>query len=548
MTHELYSRREFLSRSLSAASLFVLGSSVERLLNALPPANETLTLVDDLLAERVERTRIIEASSWQDLENRLWDQQPELHLNLKRIVGMFGPHVEDHPFKMAYRAARLRNDTSTIHGVIVIRQHDFYGHFRTHLLQQFPSIDRNLLDRSFTELEYLSFILPMEQALRRSARQGIDVPTTVITDIAVLPDSLLDTPIRFRDPAGGDTMIPYNFVGTGEILPWPPSVDWIIYDLEPFAHGTSESRFIDQEPVQTFVQPGWCHEQLHVLGTMDLYRHHLDTTKYILNQHDEVIPLTSHIHGWDQFSIVKADFGGSDIMHTINTPVIEITPITSLQAAISRRQGIYSTMHEGVPQMYPDWRMPYNLLLTDRKSGEDLTPNYVTSYGDLIHTGELDHFRHSHFHGFIDPKWKLYPVPRIGRISELPHGYMFGMDITQQGHTFTLPLPSCFPLLQRLRYPTPSAYDIDFLELHITVDALVANLEWYTSRYNHDNLPLSISVSFLFESEFIEIDRYQGPQNGVMLAYAPLDVHPSLFTQGQESGVVMVWMARINQI
>ncbi len=466
-----------------------------------------------------ENTTVIEADTWEEVAAELWQSNPELYAQWQENYRAGGHNFDDPEFIAAYNEARDGMNANYFNGVIVVSESDY----RNGVQIQCSTCSDGLENMSLVGLEYLTYVYPMTQNLEDARARGILVPSTINLRIVVVPDKLINQQI-LHQPKSGIANIPTAVIG-GEEVPWPPNMNWLFFDNDPMVNGlTVQPVNIGNSVYNVPVATGLIHEELHVLGPSDYYETFITDDSVVMNSSGDVVPASTYLSGWNNLS--SSNFGGDDIM---NNPSAGLTNVSAFEVAISNAQGITSTMQEG--NFYKPSNYNYNITVRS-ESGENLTPDRMVSFGQVVRSYDYDNFADASFDvSLSNEQARLNEnIPLNGNSSDLPQSQMMGINVQQDDFNFTLPLPNRLDFYQLISNPTNSSSDTS-LNLNIEVnDDLQSTLAGVPPDSN-------INVTILSDEEI----RNMESSGGVILATAPLEVNSDL-VENPETGYQVVWV------
>src|SRR3989344_3208964 len=487
-------------------------------------------------------TKVSHVNSIAELNQALWAQYPDLYTDLNNLLKTQGAYFDNSGFIAKYNNARSQNSSNVFDGVIIVRESDYAGISENmqNVLAQYPE----LTDVPFEVLEYISFLYPTAQQLQAARENGLLVPEEMQAQLVVIPDDLLDqTNLLSQDPRG-ITPIPMALHGNSYI-PWPPNVDFLIYDDAPLSINTGASEInIPQISTPLPMAAGWIHEETHLMTAVDLYHSFIGSDHLVLDTDEYILPAAQFLKNWQNYNIGQAQFGLDDIMSAAN-PEHEITNITALQIAVASTQGAISTMQEGGGWLeYPE-NFKYEINVYD--GNKNITPQILTSFGITATEDTYNMYGKDAFGDANNNDYKAQNIATTGTDYYLGKTYMVGIDIQQGEDIFTLPLPSNLNLLYRFSDPYSTSADKPFeVDIHVNnipqeiTKAQNKNSQLVSTQQTTPN-PIDINITILTESELTELQ--QDSNNGV-LATAKLDVHPDLTIQQEKQNFYLVWIAQ----
>ena len=513
-------------------------------LDILPPREYDFSPAT--LESKMAETRVIRAESFADLQAKLWEDTPHLFDRAQTLQSEQGPHFHDDFFLNRFRELRAQNHERVITGIIVVKQSDFESGIGDRIAERFPDADPVIVNYNLTQFQHHSFTLPFERQLANIRGKGVNIPSKVIVHIAVLPDEVLDQEIHFKDPNGGVTDIPTNFFEDGSSMAWPPGIDWVFYDTAPLTAGhfhLNDTLYGDGTS-NVVVHGGLIHEQDHLNGPIDLYRHVADINDYLITTDGAIDRLRNHVQGWESYRVSGAYLAKQDIMHTLDSDSSRITLLSALQNAQARARGIRSTMYEGVfDPALPS--LPYTIRFMS-ESGEDISPQSGMSFGIAARWDEyFEHGEESLRQAQENEQYRFKSVDLEGEnMTELAGGFILGFTLSLPQGEFTLPVPSIIQWLPRLAFPNDESPPGLHVNFDVQVMDIQRHLEWWRENGNEENARLYIDVNFFTDEQFSVIQANQGGDAGVILAQADIVVDSSLFLPGESRPVKMVWLAK----
>lgn len=541
---EILGRRAFLKTVARAAAFLPARSFLPERKSVEPKLDPIIT---QALSEKEKTMEIKEVDSWEDFNRWLWARDrrhTQLFQKIKEERQTKGIYFDNPEIISEYKELRSEKDIDEVRGIIVVKKSDFDRSFAQQLNRDFIGIHPEIANMPLSRLELISFVLPYEYDLRMARMDGFKVPDKVNVDIVVMRDELLEAgTIRFKNNIDDrQTPFPGNFIGENLILFWPPDIDWVIYDTEPFVHNTDFTFVILNTETKGVDSPGWRHEQCHLEGCVDLARFSIGVDRVGVHPRGEVVDLAPLFQGWKKHNLTQCFLSLNDIMHFANSAKARITPITAAQIATARCQGIDSTMHEGSLDISLGNDFAYDISITNQE-GVNQGSKKLIIFGDTLRKANYSTQGKNGFSNFDRAAFQLREADSQGLYIHVRDSYMLGMNVVQNGETFTLPIPTILGILNRIKNPKPSVEDNNGYKLEIVAADIGKVIKKFNQEHNLLKQELMIDIQVVNNSDLLNLSR--GNKRGVAIAWTKLDTSEDLFIDPEyKEDLNLVWVVK----